>query len=122
MQELTIIWRRLIENDETCPRCGSTEKELDKAILILKEKNIEVILKKEALRLDQFKKNPDKSNQILINGKPLEDLLKGKTGKSKCCGVCGDTECRTVEIDGEVHEVVSAEIIVEACQQTILKV
>lgn len=114
MQKLIIIWQRLIENKETCPRCGSTEKELEKAILELEKQNIKVILQKEAITLEEFKKNPQQSNSILFNGVALEELLKAKTGQSKCCGVCGDSECRTVEMDGKSHEVISAEMIVKA--------
>jgi hypothetical protein len=30
-KSLVISWQRLISNGDTCPRCGSTEDELDKA-------------------------------------------------------------------------------------------
>ena len=37
MKTLKIKWQRLIFNEQTCPRCGSTEKEVEKAVSILKE-------------------------------------------------------------------------------------
>lgn len=118
MKNLIITWRRLVENAATCPRCGSTEKELAKAVLELSEKlksqNIEVILKKEELTLAEFQKNPIQSNAITFNGVALEDLLQAKIGTSKCCDVCGDAECRTVEVAGKNHEVISAELIIKA--------
>ncbi|GBD38490.1 hypothetical protein HRbin37_00740 [bacterium HR37] len=62
---LKIKWQRLVPEGETCPRCGSTEKELDKAILILKKSlaplGIEVELEKEELSLSEFKKDPLRS-------------------------------------------------------------
>lgn len=117
MKELTISWQRLVSNDNTCPRCGSTEDELDKAVLGLKGKlgpNVKVTLKKSEMSLEEFNKNPIESNRILLNGKSLESLLSGKTGSSHCCDVCGDNKCRTVELKGEIHEVITAKMIVEA--------
>ena len=118
LKKLVITWQRLISDGDTCPRCGSTEIELDKAILELKKKlnplGIKVALKKTELTLEEFKKNPIQSNRILINNKLLEDLIDAKTGQSQCCDVCGDSECRTIEIGGKSHEVITADIIIKA--------
>lgn len=115
---LTISWQRLIEEGNTCPRCESTENELGDAVRQLKEKlaslEIDVILEKKELSLDEFKKDPVESNRILFNGRSLEDIIGAKTGQSQCCDVCGDEECRTVEISGQTHETIPAEIIVKA--------
>lgn len=115
---LTISWQRLVEGDNTCPRCGSTGDELDKAVLQLKEKlnplGIEVILEKNELSPDEFKKDPEKSNRILFNGQLLEDVIGAQTGQSQCCDVCGDEQCRTVETKRQSFETVPAELIVEA--------
>lgn len=40
--------------------------------------------------------------------------MNARTGQSQCCDVCGDEECRTVEIDGETLEAIPAELIVKA--------
>jgi len=117
-ENLVISWQRLISDGSTCPRCGSTEEELDKAVSQLKEKltpqGIEVVLKKEEITMDEFKQNPLMSNRITFNGQSLEDLINAKTGHSKCCDVCGDEECRTVETGGINYETIPAELIVEA--------
>lgn len=117
-KSLVISWQRLISDGSTCPRCGTTENELDKAVLQLKEKlrplGINVTLKKEELTLEEFKQNPLKSNRITFNDKSLEELLDAKTGHSKCCDVCGDEECRTIEAGGTNYETIPAELIVEA--------
>ncbi|MGQ9551641.1 MAG: DUF2703 domain-containing protein [Candidatus Bathycorpusculaceae bacterium] len=34
MKLLKIKWRRLVSDGETCPRCESTEEELEKAVSI----------------------------------------------------------------------------------------
>ena len=115
---LTITWQRLISEGNTCPRCGSTENELDKAVLKLKKnlepKGIKVILEKSELTLGEFKKNPIESNRILLNNKSLESLISAKTGQSQCCNVCGESYCRTLELNGKSHEVITADIIVKA--------
>lgn len=101
MKKLIIRWQRLVENNNTCPRCADTEKELEKAYIKLKEAlkhfNIEVILEKYELITVEFIKNPLNSNLVLINDKTLESWLGAETGQSQCCSVCGDEECRTIQ-------------------------
>jgi len=115
---LTITWERLVEGGETCPRCGATEEELDKAVgqleAALAPLGIAVVFKKEELTLAAFKGEPTASNRIRLNGRLMEDWLGGGSGASACCDVCGDEECRTVVVDGEEHEAVPAALIVRA--------
>ena len=115
---LMISWQRLVSEGNTCPRCGSTEDELNKATLQLNNAlgtlGIKVELQKKELTLEKFKKDPAKSNTILFNGIALEDLIGAETGQSECCDVCGDEECRTVEIGGKSYETIPAEIIIKA--------
>ncbi len=122
---LTITWQRLISEGNTCPRCGSTEDELDKAALELKKKleplGIKVNLVKSELTLGEFKKNPIESNRILFNDESLESLISAETGQSQCCDVCGDSECRTLELNGKSHEVITTDIIVKAGLKAISK-
>lgn len=115
---LTISWQRLIDRGNTCPRCKSTEDELEKAVQQLNDKlgllGIDVILEKTELLRDEFKKDPIESNRILFNGRSLEDIIGAKTGQSQCCDMCGDEACRTVEIGGKTYETIPVEIIVKA--------
>lgn len=117
-KKLAIIWQRLISDGSTCPRCGSTENELDRAVLQLKKKlnplGIDVTLQKMEMTTEEFKKDPSKSNRILFNGRLLEDVVNAKTGSSQCCDVCGDAECRTLEYGNKSFETVPADIIIEA--------
>ena len=115
MKKLIITWQRLINEDEaTCPRCGGTERELEKAVKELKGMGIAVELEKKALSPAEFKSAPLMSNRIVINGKPLEDWLKAGSGSSKCCEECGDEECRTVEVNDQSYATIPAELIVQA--------
>lgn len=120
---LIIVWRRLISQGSTCPRCGSTEDELGKAVIQLKEKlnplGIEVILEKEEITLEEFKKDPLKSNQILLNGQLLDDVINAKTGESQCCDVCGDEKCRTIEVDDRSYETIPFGMIVVAALKVL---
>jgi hypothetical protein len=60
IKTLKIQWQRLLIDDETCPRCGVTEQEIDKAYMSLKQSlsplGIMVVLEKKALDLAVFKK------------------------------------------------------------------
>lgn len=115
---LKITWKRLVSEGKTCPRCGSTAEELEKAVSALKQSlaplGIEVIVEKEELSGAEFKKDPSQSNRIWLNNRLLEDWIGGEVGHSPCCDVCGPSECRTVEVEGEVYETIPAEIIIKA--------
>ncbi|MDD3656452.1 MAG: DUF2703 domain-containing protein, partial [Atribacterota bacterium] len=89
LKTLNIKWQRLLYEGETCPRCGNTEQELDKAMDKLKQELIplgfDVSLKKEELNISEFKKEPLQSNRIWINDQPIENIIKGDVGQSPCC-------------------------------------
>ncbi|MFN4179497.1 MAG: DUF2703 domain-containing protein [Armatimonadota bacterium] len=118
MSELLVKWIRLSVDGETCHRCRETGKEVSKAVeilsLILSPLNIKVTLEEVEITLNEFAQNPLMSNEIWLNGRLLEDWLGAKTTRTPCCDVCGDEECRALEIDGQLQEVVAAELIVKA--------
>jgi len=119
MKTLLVEWQRLLdEQKQTCPRCSSTEQEVEKAVQelnqMLDQYGVVVSLIKKAIDPTIFKKDVLQSNKILIAGKTLEEWLGAKTGQSKCCETCGDAECRTVEYADETHEAIPADLIVRA--------
>ena len=119
MKTLTIEWQRLLdEQQETCPRCGSTEQEVEKAVNSLKKElapyEINVTLRKTAIDQESFKQDTQQSNKIMIAGKMLEEWLGAQTGQSKCCDACDDADCRTVEYAGQTHEAVPEDLIFKA--------
>jgi hypothetical protein len=118
MEKITVKWQRLVKDKETCPRCEQTGEEVEKAVSKLKKSlkpmNIDVELEKNELSLKEFKKSPLESNLIEINGKPLEEWLNAKTGKSECCDICGPNDCRTVEVNGKTYEKIPADLIIKA--------
>ncbi len=50
----------------------------------------------------------------LIDGIPIEIWLGGTTNTSKCCGACGDSECRTINIAGRSYEAIPEHLIIRA--------
>ena len=115
---LNIKWQRLVNEGETCPRCGSTEKELDQAISALKKSlaplGIKVTLETEELSFSEFMMDPLQSNRIWMNNQPLEYFINGEVGQSPCCNVCGPSDCRTVKVKGETYETISSDLIIQA--------
>jgi hypothetical protein len=119
MNVLQIRWQRLVdERGQTCDRCCATETAIEdgfqKLRRSLKELDIDVVLEKIALSPSTFSKDPLQSNRIWIAGKPIEEWLSATTGQSRCCSTCGDSECRTVTVDGTTYEAIPAELIVKA--------
>jgi len=119
MKTLLVEWQRLLdEQNETCPRCGSTEHEIEKAVRELNQmlapSEIVVNLVRKAIDLETFHKDAIQSNKILIAGRTLEEWLGASTGQSRCCETCGDADCRTVEYGGDTHEAIPAQLVVRA--------
>ena len=123
METLTIRWQRLVdEGGQTCQRCGSTGKEVQKAFHSLKQSlaplGIKVTLEEKALDPATVAKDISQSNRIWVGERPLEEWLDAKVGKSPCaicCAELGDNvECRTVEVEGKTYEVIPADLIVKA--------
>lgn len=118
MKTLKIKWQRLVSNGQTCKRCGATEKELERAISALKKAmpplGIKVVLEKKKLSFRAFKKEPSRSNRIWINNRLVEEWIGAQAGQNLCCDVCGDAECRTVEVGGRVYEEVPARLVIQA--------
>jgi hypothetical protein len=116
---LTIRWQRLVDGSgSTCDRCGKTGDNVEEAYQLLKQSlaplGFQVELKKVALNPGVFQKNPLESNRIWIGGDALEELLGAKVGQSRCCSACGDSECRTIKVDGHTHEAITTALIVKA--------
>jgi len=116
---LTLRWQRLVDaSDKTCPRCSSTEQEVNKAFHHLRTSlapaGIQVALQTERLDEATFFKAPLESNRVWINGRSLEDWLGAQTASSPCCGSCAGAECRTVSVGGATYEAIPAGLIVRA--------
>lgn len=119
MKSLTVTWQRLVDsNGQTCDRCDSTYEELVQAVNKLRASleplGIDPAIEIRELDAKAFTIDPSQSNRIWIDGKPLEQWLSANVSSSRCCNVCGDSECRTIEFDNEVFETIPAELILKA--------
>jgi len=119
MKSLPIIWQRLVSSDgKTCDRCNATYEEILRAVGKLKEVlrplDIEPILEAREIDEESFKANPCESNRVWIAGKPMEEWLGARVGSSHCCSVCGESECRTVEVSGTVFEAIPEKLFLKA--------
>lgn len=118
MKTLPIVWKRLVSEGATCPRCNSTQQNVTAAVAklraALRPLGIEPVLDMQTLDDAAFRANPSESNRIWIGGRPMEDLLGARPGSSPCCEVCGGLPCRTMEVEGTTYEAIPADLIVRA--------
>ncbi len=118
MRPLPIVWQRLVSSGETCDRCAATQREIEHAVHTLQEVlrplDIEPQLEIRELDGETFERDPSASNRIWIAGKPMEEWLEGNVGSSRCCSVCGDSECRTIEVSGTTFEAIPERLILKA--------
>ena len=119
MKPLSIVWQRLVDSKgRTCDRCGATHEELEKAVeklgTALEPLGIEPTIEIREIDSASFAKDPSQSNRIWIDDRPLEEWLSAGVSSSRCCNVCGESECRTIELDDEVFETIPAELIIKA--------
>ena len=118
MKQMPIVWKRLVRGGETCTRCGDTGRELDAAVAklaaSLRPLGIEPVLETQEIDEGAFKANPLESNRVWIAGKPIEEWLEANVGMSRCCSVCGDSDCRTLEVGGRTYETIPEEQFIKA--------
>jgi hypothetical protein len=122
MQTVTIEWRHLDVDGNTCERCDNTGGEVQRAVDALNRectpRGVSFALQETRLEADALAE----SNAILIDGHYIETLLpQAERSDSECCS-CGDlvgeaVACRTVEFNGLSHETIPAELIrTAACE------
>lgn len=119
MKALDLRWQRLVTTTgQTCDRCGASEAAMERARAeletALKPLGIAVRLEKIEIAPEAFAGGPMESNRIWVAGRPLEDWVGGRAGSSRCCAACGDADCRTLEVDGAVHEAIPERLILQA--------
>jgi hypothetical protein len=119
MTSLDITWQRLVdERGQTCERCGLTRHALDAALETLRPvlAPLGIVPRLEVRQIPrrEFQAAPGESNRIWIAGQPLETWLEAEVGSSPCCSACGDADCRTLELEGQVHEAVPEALIIKA--------
>ena len=119
---LEILWQRVTVGAETCERCGDTGESVRRATERLRQelklRGIEVELTERTLPPFAV----EQSNRIFFNGAALEDLLGqshdvavGMNHCQSCCDMLGgQTDCRTLCVDGQEHEALPEELLLRA--------
>jgi len=119
LKPLLIVWQRLVSSEgQTCDRCGATHEALRGAVAKLKQVlaplGLEPVFETKEISEESFKTDPSASNRVWIAGRALEEWLSADVGASRCCSVCGESECRTVKVGGVVFEAIPEELILRA--------
>ncbi len=118
MRPMRILWKRLVKGGETCARCGGTGHELEAAVTklaaALRPLGIDPVLETQEIDEAAFKIDTSESNRVWIAGKPIEEWLSADVGMSRCCSVCGDSDCRTLEVGGRTYETIPEEQFIKA--------
>lgn len=119
MKPLPILWKRLVSPEgKTCDRCSATYQEMQRAIEKLQQSlrplGMEPSLEIRELDEASFQADPSESNRIWIAGRPMEEWLGASVGRSRCCSVCGTSECRTVEVEGTTFETIPEKLFLRA--------
>jgi hypothetical protein len=118
VRELEILWQRVTVGAETCLRCGDTGESVRRAAEALQAElgpsGVAVRLVEKAL--PPFAVN--ESNRVFFNGRALEDILGARVGMNPCRSCCellgAETDCRTLILDGRVHEALPEELLLRA--------
>jgi hypothetical protein len=119
MMELRITWQRLVDDQgQTCDRCSATGNAVRRGVEMLHEAlaplGIAVIAEERMLGRAEFMRAPLESNRIRIGGRMLEEWLGADTGQSRCCGPCGEEECRSVSFREQYYEAIPTELVLKA--------
>ncbi len=122
MKRLEILWQRVTVDGGTCQRCGDTGQSVRRMAETLRAElaplDIEVVLTEKALPPFAV----EESNRVFFNGRAVEDILGERhevaVGMNHCQSCCdmlgGQTDCRTLCVDGQEHEALPEELLLRA--------
>lgn len=122
-QEVLVIeWKHLDAAGETCDRCYDTGENLHAEIKRLQRKLEPQGITIQLIETKLDGANVKESNQILINGLLIEQIIELQVQENYCAScsdlVGSETYCRTIMFNGEEFEDVPA----KAIRQAVMKV
>jgi hypothetical protein len=122
-KRLEIEWKHFAAGDATCERCGKTGESLHTAVEELRREFTPAVVKINLTETLLDKTRLAESNEILMNGTLIEDLLAAEVVSTDCpsCGILAgkSTCCRALEIDNEWYEDIPAELIKKAAYRAL---
>lgn len=112
---LLIEWKHLDAGGETCDRCYDTGENLHAEIKRLQRKLEPQGITIQLIETKLDKTNVEESNQILMNGVLIEEIIDLKVMENYCAScsdlVGSETYCRTIIFDGEEYDDIPAKAI-----------
>lgn len=122
-KRLEIEWKHFAVGDATCERCGKTGDTVRSVVDELRKDFGPAGIKINLTETILDKTRIAESNEILMNGVPLEDLLAASvvsTDCPSCVTLAGEsTCCRAIEIDDVQYEDIPAELIRKAAYRAL---
>jgi len=122
-KRLEIEWKHFAVGDATCERCGNTGESLRTAVEELRREFTPVGVKVNLTETLLDKTRIAESNEILMNGTKIEDLLAAgvvSTDCPSCSTLAGEsTCCRAIEIENERYEDIPPEMIRKAAYRAL---
>jgi hypothetical protein len=124
MRELNVEWLHFETDGVTCDRCAGTGTTLktviDQLTRDMADEGIKVTLTETLLPATAM----DRSNLLLFNGTPLENLLEEVEASTNHCASCScltgqDTDCRTIVYEGQTYEEIPAEVLYKAAMKAL---
>lgn len=113
MTKIIIEWKHFDKNGATCDRCSQTGINLQETIKDL-QKDFDIKLIETKLTEDRM----SESNQIIINGKLIEELLPDTKVGENFCSSCtdltdnsSDCHCRTINQGENIFEDIPTDLI-----------
>jgi hypothetical protein len=118
MKTLTIEWKHLDVEGETCERCYDTGENLHNEVKRLKRSLASQGIEVELIETKLDDTQVSQSNAILFNGVPIEEILEIRVSQnycSSCTDLVGtDAYCSTVTFEGNEYEDIPAKAIRKA--------
>lgn len=120
MKKLTILWKHLAVDGDTCERCADTGETIATVVAQLRSdllsRGVEIAFERQALDGASV----SESNSLFLNGVPLEDIA-GLDIRNNYCASCSDllgkeTYCRTILFEGAEYETIPAVAIRKAAE------
>jgi hypothetical protein len=122
-KRLEIEWKHFAVGDATCERCGKTGDALRAVVEELRREFAPAGVKINLTETLLDKTRIAESNEILMNGVLVENLLAAGVISTDCpsCGTLAgeSTCCRAIEIGNERYEEIPAEMIKKAAYRAL---
>jgi Domain of unknown function (DUF2703) len=122
-KRLEIEWKHFAVGNATCERCGNTGESLRTAVEELRQEFAPAGVKINLTETILDKTRIAESNEIRMNGTPIEDLLVAgvvSTDCPSCSTLAGEsTCCRAMEIENERVEDIPIEMIKKAAYRAL---